>query len=110
MSEPEPCSSLRSIGPYCLSLTLWVSKLKMGESSPKSGALLQAAKLNLSPVVKILLLFRHYDRGFSAPLGNGFGASSRNSGETGLYIAADCIAGRNCEVSLFADYYQTLAV
>lgn len=70
------------------------------------SALLQAAKLNLSPVVKILLLFRHYDRGFSAPLGNGFGASSRNSGETGLYIAADCIAGRNCEVSLFADYYR----
>ncbi|MBO4381467.1 MAG: hypothetical protein J5799_00855 [Bacteroidales bacterium] len=68
-------------------------------------ALLQAAKLNLSPVVKMLLLFRHYDRGFSAPLGNCFGVSSRNSGETGLYIATDYIAGRNCEVSLFADYY-----
>ena len=69
-------------------------------------ALLQAAQLNLSPVFKMLLLFRHYDCGFSAPLGSGFGASSRNSGETGLYVAADCIAGRNCEVSLFADYYR----
>ena len=69
-------------------------------------ALLQAAQLNLSPVFKMLLLFRHYDCGFSAPLGSGFGASSRNSGETGLYMAADCIAGRNCEVSLFADYYR----
>lgn len=37
MSEPEPCSLPQSIAPYYLSLTLWALKLKMGESSPKSG-------------------------------------------------------------------------
>jgi len=69
-------------------------------------ALLQAAQLNLSPTLKLLLLFRHYDREFSAPLGNGFAVNSSHSGEDGIYITADYIAGRRCELNLYADYYR----
>ena len=69
-------------------------------------ALLQAAQLNLSPTLKLLLLFRHYDRGFSAPMGQGFAANSSRSGEDGLYVTADCILGRRCELNLYADYYR----
>ena len=86
--------------------------LLFGEAAVDSKgkvAILQAAKLNLSPTLKLLMLFRHYSRDFSAPLGKGFGATNRNSGETGLYCAADYIAGRNCELSLYADYYRLTA-
>ena len=69
-------------------------------------ALLQAAQLNLSPTLKLLLLYRHYDRGFTAPMGKGFAANSRHSGEDGLYVTADYIAGRRCELNLYADYYR----
>lgn len=69
-------------------------------------ALLQAAQLNLSPTLKLLVLYRHYDRGFTAPMGKGFAANSSHSGEDGLYVTADYIAGRRCELNLYADYYR----
>ncbi|MBO4504260.1 MAG: hypothetical protein J5730_05575 [Bacteroidales bacterium] len=86
--------------------------LLFGEAAVNSKgkvAILQAAKFNLAPTLKLLLLFRHYSRDFSAPLGKGFGATSHNSGETGLYWAAEYIAGKDCELSLYADYYRLTA-
>ena len=89
-------------------LILW-RHLLFGETACNERgkfALLQAAQLNLSPTLKLLLLFRHYDRDFSAPMGQGFAANSRHSGEDGLYVTADCILGRKADLNLYADYYR----
>lgn len=89
-------------------LILW-RHLLFGEAACNERgkfALLQAAQLNLSPTLKLLLLFRHYDRDFSAPMGQGFAANSRHSGEDGLYVTADCILGRKAELNLYADYFR----
>lgn len=68
--------------------------------------ILQSALFNLTPTFKLATLFRYYDNEYTAPLGNAFGAKSGNSGETGLYLTSTWIAGRNMEISLYADYYR----
>lgn len=68
--------------------------------------ILQKMIFNVTPTTTLGVVFRHYDIGFSNPLGNAFGANSHNDGETGLYLIGNFIAGSHCELRFFADYYR----
>lgn len=66
---------------------------------------IQCAQLQPLPKIGLGVVLRHYDNGFYAPWGNAFGASSHNNAETGIYITADIILGKNTMLTLFTDYY-----
>ncbi|MBO7647244.1 MAG: hypothetical protein J6S56_04015 [Bacteroidales bacterium] len=69
-------------------------------------ALLQGVTLPFSPVTSIAIILRHYDSGFETPLGKAFGASSKNNGESGIYISLQHIVSRNVELKTYFDYYH----
>ncbi|MCR4964366.1 MAG: hypothetical protein K6A41_01780 [Bacteroidales bacterium] len=68
-------------------------------------AAMQGVNIALTPITRLAVIFRHYDIGFSAPLGKAFGANSKNSGETGLYLSVQHILNRKMELRTYFDYY-----
>lgn len=74
----------------------------------QNGALglLQAAIFNITPILKIAVIFRHYDRHYTNPLGHAFGSNSQNAGETGFYLTGNYILSRRITLDFFADYYR----
>lgn len=74
----------------------------------QNGALglLQAAIFNITPILKIAVIFRHYDKHYTNPLGHAFGSNSQNAGETGFYLTGSYILSRRITLDFFADYYR----
>ncbi len=68
--------------------------------------LLQAAVFNITPILKIAAIFRHYGKRYTNPLGHAFGSNSQNAGETGLYLTGSYILSRRITLDFFADYYR----
>lgn len=69
-------------------------------------AMMQGLTLPISPVTSIAVILRHYDSGFETPLGKAFGASSKNSGESGIYLSLQHIINRKVELKTYFDYYH----
>lgn len=69
-------------------------------------ALLQAATVPVSPVMKVSALLRYYATGYQSPMGSGFRASSGDCGEFGVYLAGHLVLSRNAETDIFFDYYR----
>lgn len=69
-------------------------------------ALLQTFIFNVSPTSRLAIVFRHYNKGYSASLGNAFGASSNNAGETGVYLTSSTILSRRSTLDLYCDCYR----
>lgn len=69
-------------------------------------ALLQSLIFSVSPTSRFAVVFRHYDKSYSAPLGNAFGAASNNAGETGIYIVNSTILSRRATLDLYYDCYR----
>lgn len=67
--------------------------------------LLQAAVFNITPILKIAAIFRHYGKRYTNPLGHAFGSNSQNAGETGFYLTGNYILSRRITLDFFADYY-----
>lgn len=74
----------------------------------QNGALglLQAAVFNITPILKIAAIFRHYGKRYTNPLGHAFGSNSQNAGETGFYLTGSYILSRRITLDFFADYYR----
>lgn len=68
--------------------------------------LLQAAVFNITPILKIAAIFRHYGKRYTNPLGHAFGSNSQNAGETGFYLTGNYILSRRITLDFFADYYR----
>lgn len=68
--------------------------------------LLQAAVFNITPILKIAAIFRHYGKRYTNPLGHAFGSNSQNAGETGFYLTGSYIISRRITLDFFADYYR----
>ena len=67
---------------------------------------MQAAVFNITPILKIAAIFRHYGKRYTNPLGHAFGSNSQNAGETGLYLTGSYILSRRITLDFFADYYR----
>jgi hypothetical protein len=76
-----------------------------GISKSWGKAFIQGFITEPDPKVKISLLFRYYDKNYSAFNSGAFGENSRNNNEFGLYFASDIITGRNTELQLYSDLY-----
>ncbi len=68
--------------------------------------LLQAAVFNITPILKIAAIFRHYGKRYTNPLGHAFGSNSQNAGEMGFYLTGNYILSRRITLDFFADYYR----
>lgn len=69
-------------------------------------ALLQSFIFNVTPTSHFAIVFRHYDKDYSAPLGKAFGAGSTNAGETGIYLVNSTIIGQRSNIELYYDCYR----
>lgn len=67
-------------------------------------ALLQTCAINISQHVRLGLMLRHYSQGYNAVAGQGFKASSGQTGESGLYLTGTIFATRRLEAMVYADY------
>ena len=74
----------------------------------QNGAIgvLQALITSPIPTLKIAVIFRHYDKHYTNPLGHAFGTNSKNAGETGIYLTGNYVLSRRITLNLYADYYR----
>lgn len=78
---------------------------EFGVSRNGGVAFLQGGVFDISPLSKVALLFRYYDKKYVALNSSAFGENSLSHNEIGLYVAADFILTRNMELSVNGDYY-----
>ena len=71
-----------------------------------AAGILQAAVFNITPILKIATIFRHYGKQYTNPLGRAFGTNSQNKGETGFYLTGSYIMSRRITLDFYADYYR----
>ncbi len=79
---------------------------EIGVNQNGAVGVLQALITSPIPTLKIAVIFRHYDKYYSNPLGHAFGTNSSNAGETGIYLTSDYVLSRRITLSLYADYYR----
>ena len=71
-----------------------------------AAGILQAAVFNITPILKIATIFRHYGKQYTNLLGRAFGTNSQNKGETGFYLTGSYIMSRRITLDFYADYYR----
>ena len=79
---------------------------EIGVNQNGAVSVLQALITSPIPTLKIAVIFRHYDKHYSNPLGHAFGTNSKNAGETGIYLTGDYVLSRRITLNLYADYYR----
>ncbi|MBD3636391.1 MAG: helix-hairpin-helix domain-containing protein [Crocinitomicaceae bacterium] len=58
------------------------------------------------PKLDLLVIYRNYDKGFQSLYSNGFGESSDNSGEQGLYFGIQARLSKRISAKLYYDQFQ----
>lgn len=61
---------------------------------------------HVDPRLDLLLIYRNYDKGFQSLYSNGFGESSDNSGERGIYIGAQARINKEWSVDAYYDQFK----
>ncbi len=60
----------------------------------------------VDPRLDLLVIYRNYDKGFQSLYSNGFGESSDNSGERGIYIGAAARINAKLNVAAYYDQFK----
>ncbi len=61
---------------------------------------------HVDPRLDLLLIYRNYDKSFQSLYSTGFGESSDNSGERGLYIGAQARINKKVSVNAYYDQFK----